>query len=199
MDIAGHPYPAEIQVDSPDQIARWRPLVQWFLAIPHFLVLWALGTVSQVVGIISWFAVVITGRLPAGLAGLQAMYLRYYNRVYVYSGFILEGYPPFSFNPVDHDPGDYDRERVDLEPKLEERNRLTAAFRLILVIPQFVVLFFLGIAAAVVHFVAFFAVIITGRWPEGMQRFVVGVLRWSLRVDAYFLLLTDEYPPFSLD
>jgi hypothetical protein len=47
--------------------------------------------------------------------------------------------------------------------------------------------------------IAFFAVLFTGRWPEGLRSFVVGVMRWGTRVNAYLLLLTDKYPPFSLD
>jgi hypothetical protein len=68
----------------------------------------------------------------------------------------------------------------------------------LLAIPHFIVLTFLGIAAFVVEIIAFFAVIFTGRWPAGMRDFVVGVVRWSTRVNAYVLFLTDEYPPFSL-
>jgi Domain of unknown function (DUF4389) len=47
--------------------------------------------------------------------------------------------------------------------------------------------------------IAFFAVLFTGRWPEGLRSFIVGVMRWGTRVSAYFLLLTDTYPPFSLE
>lgn len=199
MDIAGHPYPAGLEIDSPERIERWRPLVQWLLAIPHLIVLWALGYVSQVVGFISWVIVVITAKLPAGLAGLQTMYLRYSERVSSYAGFLLPEYPPFGFATAERDPGDYARVQVDFEPKLEDRSRLSVFFRWLLLIPQAVCLFFVGIAAAVAHLIAFFAVLITGRWPEGLRRFVVGFMRWSLRVSAYGLLLTDEYPPFSLD
>jgi hypothetical protein len=68
-----------------------------------------------------------------------------------------------------------------------------------LAIPHYIVLFFLDIAAVVVVVVAWFAILFTGRYPEGMFNFVVGVMRWSLRVTAYaFLLVTDRYPPFSL-
>jgi hypothetical protein len=68
----------------------------------------------------------------------------------------------------------------------------------LLVIPHLIVLTFLGIAVFAVWIVAFFAVIITGGWPKGMRDFVVGVLRWSTRVNAYYYFLTDAYPPFSL-
>ncbi len=193
------PYPAAFTLDPPEKIANWRPLVQWILAIPHFVVLNVLQAVSEVVGVISWFAILFTGSLPEGLANLQAMYLRYYLRTSLYAGFLLEDYPPFTFATTPTDPGDYPRLRVGFKPELENRNRLTVGFRIILVIPQFIVLAVLTIAAVVVAFIAFFAVLFTGKWPEGLRNFALGYTRWSLRVQAYFSLLTDEYPPFSLD
>ena len=68
-----------------------------------------------------------------------------------------------------------------------------------LAIPHYIVLFVLYIAVYVVVIIAFFVVIFTGSWPTGMRDFVVGVMRWSSRVSAYILLMTDQYPPFSLD
>ena len=62
-----------------------------------------------------------------------------------------------------------------------------------------IVLFFVWLAAIVVVFIAFFAILFTGRWPRGMFDFVVGTMRWTLRVNAYAQWLqTDRYPPFSL-
>jgi len=70
--------------------------------------------------------------------------------------------------------------------------------KVILVIPHFVVLYVLNIVAFVVAVFAQFAVLFTGKYPSGMHNIVAGVLRWRLRVSAYFLGLTDSYPPFSL-
>jgi hypothetical protein len=68
----------------------------------------------------------------------------------------------------------------------------------LLAIPHYICLLVLGIGVYVVAIIAFFAVIITGSWPEGMRNYVVGVTRWSSRVNLYILLMTDKYPPFSL-
>ncbi|MHB8328379.1 MAG: DUF4389 domain-containing protein [Acidimicrobiales bacterium] len=69
-----------------------------------------------------------------------------------------------------------------------------------LTIPHYVVLFFLGIAAVVASVIAWFSILLTGTHPRSIHDFVVGVLRWSARVEAYaFLLVTDRYPPFSLE
>jgi Domain of unknown function (DUF4389) len=198
MNATGGPYPATFNFDAPERIANWRPLVHWLLAIPHLVILYALGAVSDVVAVISWFAVLFTGRLPAGLAGLQAMYLRYMLRTATYFGFLREEYPPFNFATTPADPGDDPRVGVDLVPQLEGRNRLTVAFRLILAIPQLIVLALLGIALFFVGVIAFFAVLFTGRWPDGLRNFALGAGRWWLRVETYLVLLTDEYPPFTL-
>jgi hypothetical protein len=194
----GGEYPATFAFDAPERIANWRPLVHWLLAIPHLAIVYVLGAVSDVVALISWFAVLFTGRLPAGLANFQAMYLRYTLRTATYFGFLREEYPPFSFTSTSADPGDDLRVGVEFVPDLEDRNRWTVAFRLILVIPQLIVLALLGIALFFVGVIAFFAVLFTGRWPAGLRDFALGVGRWWLRVQAYVVLLTDEYPPFTL-
>lgn len=196
---SGAGYPATFTFDAPERVANWRPLVHWLLAIPHFVVIYVLQIVAEVIALISWFAILFTGRLPEGLANFQVMYLRYVLRAATYYGFLREEYPPFTFATTPADPGDDPRVRVDVAPELEGRNRLTVAFRLILFIPHAFVLMALYLAASVVALIAFFAVLFTGRWPEGMRNFVLGVGRYWLRANAYLNLLTDEYPPFSLE
>jgi Domain of unknown function (DUF4389) len=193
------PYPATFDVERAERVANWRPLVHWLLVIPHIIVLYFVGLVAEVVAFIAWFVILFTGKLPESFAGLIALYVRYNNRVTAYGMFMREEYPPFTFETTAPDPGDDQGVWTNFVPALEGRNRLTTAFRFILVIPQYIVLVFLGIAAGVAWFIAFFAVLFTGNWPEGLRQFVVGVLRWATRVTAYALLLTDEYPPFSLD
>jgi hypothetical protein len=199
METFGQAYPATLEIDRAERIANWRPIVQWLLAIPHFVILSVLGFVAEIVSIIGWFAILFTGKLPEGLANLVCLYVRYNNRTIAYAGFLREEYPPFAFETVAPDPGTYPAVRTGFAPELENRNRLTVAFRLILVIPQLIVLSILGLVAFLAWVIAFFAVLFTGRWPEGLRTFVVGVMRWSTRVTAYLYLLTDEYPPFSLD
>ena len=78
------------------------------------------------------------------------------------------------------------------------QRRLTVLFRLILAIPQFIVLYALGIAAEVVGIIGWFGALFTGALPQFAADFLAGVLRWEARVFAYTALLTDQYPPFSL-
>ncbi len=79
-----------------------------------------------------------------------------------------------------------------------ERNRLTTFFRPIVAIPWLVVAYIYGIAAGVVILIAWFALIILGRYPQGMYNFVGGVLRYSMRANAFAYLQTDAWPPFGL-
>ena len=192
-------YPVRFTFDPPEHIARWRPLVAWLLVIPHLVILYVVQFVAEVCVFIGWFAILFTGRLPEGLARFPVMMLRYQTRVMTYSVFMQEEYPPFAFPSEDADGGDYPRLRVDVDTELDGRNRLTTFFRYFLLIPHVIVLIFLGIAAAFVIFIAWFAVIITGKWPDGLRDFLLGFIRWTTRLNGYALLLTDEYPPFSMD
>lgn len=81
----------------------------------------------------------------------------------------------------------------------EPQRRWTVLIRLILVIPQAIVLLFLGIAGLVVLVLGWFGALFTGRLPDFAEQFLSGLLRWDIRVYSYLALLTDVYPPFSLD
>jgi hypothetical protein len=191
-------YPATLELDASPEIANWRPLVHWLLAIPHLLIAYALQQVAQVVALISWFVIVFTGELPAGLAGFQCLAIRYTARAYSYAFWLREPYPPFEFAMTGTDPRT-DPLRVDLQPALTDRNRLTVGLRFIWIIPAALFAIVLSLAATVALLVGFFAVLFTGRWPAGLRDFMVGSGRYFVRLTAYGYLLTDEYPPFALE
>jgi small-conductance mechanosensitive channel len=190
-------YPLQLELDAPLVVARWRPLVHWLLIIPQAIVVYALAIVQNIIWILSFFAILFTGRMPESFFGFMAMTHRYQWRVGSYYLFMREAYPPFEFQTVGQDPGD-DPARLNIQaaPKL---SRGLIFVKWLLAIPHFIVLFFLGIAVYVVAIIAFFAVLITGQWPESLRAFVIGVMRWSYRVSIYVYLMTDQYPPFSLD
>lgn len=81
----------------------------------------------------------------------------------------------------------------------DRRNRLTAFFRLILAIPLFIYLYVFGIVAAIAAIIAWFAIVITGRYPPGLYDFLAGFNRVVARATAYTVLLCDPYPPFGLE
>lgn len=81
----------------------------------------------------------------------------------------------------------------------EKMSRLTTFFRLLLIIPHAIVLYFLSIVLSVITFIAWLVILFTGAYPKGMYDFAVGIQRWSTRVTGYTMLFTDKYPPFSMD
>ncbi|MCW2781535.1 MAG: hypothetical protein JWR35_1984 [Marmoricola sp.] len=198
-DVVAPAYPVSFSFDPPETVARWRPLVHWLLAIPHFVVLYALAIVASVFTVIAWFAGVFTGKIPEGIQGPIAMYLRYNVRVTTYLMFLRGDYPPFAFDAGLADAGADPLVRVDVTPQLEGRNRLTIFFRYFMLLPQIFVLLFVFIGLYVVMIIGFFAVLILGRWPVGLRNYVIGSLRWSTRLNGYSSLLTDEYPPFGFN
>jgi len=210
-------YPVSYSIQRPDQYNRLTVLFRLILVIPHAILVGAGGvtflnfTLSQHFGggnsyvpiiysglltvvleilvFIAWFAILFTGRFPQSFQGFCIMIFRWTQNVGAYVYLLADPYPPFG-------PGPYPLD-LQIQPA-DEHNRLTTFFRIILVIPHAIVLFFLGIAAGVLTVVAWFAILITGQYPEAFYEFVVGVLRWSARVTAYMYLFVDEYPPFSL-
>lgn len=209
-------YPVTVQV-QPAMEARNRLTTgfRFFLALPHIILVggpvavitsadWSmengadmgfgsgglLGLAVGLAAVLAWFAIVFTARHPEALWRLGAWYLRWRVRATAYLTLLRDEYPPFG-------EGSYPVE-VDLPEPAEPRDRLTVAVRLLMAIPHLFVLWALSIAWAFTTAVAWVAILFTGRYPETLYGFAIGVLAWSVRVEAYMLLLRDEYPPFTL-
>ena len=89
---------------------------------------------------------------------------------------------------------------IDYPDAGKDLHQYQPLFKWLLAIPHYIILFFLAIITIFAVIVAWFIILRTGRYPRKIFYFVVGVIRWGLRVDAYaFLLVTDDYPPFSLN
>jgi hypothetical protein len=196
--MADGSYPARLGIEAPLQVRNWRPLVNWFLAIPHYLILYALRILRQVLTIIAFFTILFTRKIPESIFNMIVMTRRYGWRVSSYVLWMRESYPPFSFTASAQDDGvDPAWLSIDYAPELNRWLVLVKWW--LLAIPHYIVLMFLSIGAIVVALIAFFAVLFTGKYPQGMRSFLIGVSRWSLRVYTYAGLLRDEYPPFSLE
>jgi hypothetical protein len=149
-----------------------------------------LGVVACVVVFIAWFAIVFAGRYPDGLWRLAAFYLRWRVRAIAYLMLLRDEYPPFG-------DGEYPA-WLALEKPDGPRNRLTVFFRIFLVLPHLFLLWLLSIVWAFTTAIAWVVILLTGRYPETLYGFAIGVFAWGVRVEAYMLLLRDEYPPFTL-
>ena len=148
-----------------------------------------LGAVAVFLAIVSWFTIVIAGAHIVGIRQFTAFYLRWRVRAASYLMLLEDAYPPFGDAP-------YPASIAITDPPT--RRRLTVLVRLILAIPHLFVVAFLLLAWGVTTIVAWFSILFTATYPQGLYEFGVGVLRWRLRVEAYLLLMVDEYPPFAL-
>jgi Domain of unknown function (DUF4389) len=191
------PYPAQLEFRGKLQIARWRPLVQWLLAIPQLFIVYALGMLRAALTLIALFTVVFTRRIPRPLFDAIAMTFRYEWRTVSYALFLREDYPPFDFQPTAADDG-VDPHTLVTFTYPEQMLRWQPLVKWLLAVPHYLVLFALSIAAMGVMIAGFFAVLISGEYPQRLRDFLVGVYRYNVRVQAYAGLLTDQYPPFSL-
>jgi hypothetical protein len=184
-------FPLRFDVEYPEQLNRWLPLVKWLLAIPHLLIVYALVNVASVIHLIAFFAILFTTKYPQPLFEFVVNIYRWQANLYAYLGLMRDEYPPFSWEPGQY-PVTFE---IDYP---QELNRWLPLVKWLLAVPHYVVLFFLGIAALAVWVIAFFAILFTATYPRGMFDFIVGVLRWGNRVNAYVYFMRDEYPPFSL-
>lgn len=184
-------FPLRYEVEYPEELSRWLIFVKWLLAIPHTIILIALGLVVWAMTLVALFAILFTRRYPRGLFDFIVGVSRWNANVNVYTSLQRDEYPPFSFDAGQY-PVRYEIEYPD------QLNRWLPLVKWLLAIPHLVIVIALWLATLVVEFVAFFAILFTKRYPRGLFDFVVGVQRWSLRVDAYTNLMRDEYPPFSL-
>jgi hypothetical protein len=149
-----------------------------------------LGAIITVLAVVSWFTIVLSGQHVQGIREITLLVLRWRARVIAYVMLLADGYPPFGDGP-------YPVTLTVVDPPPDARDRLSVGLRLLLVIPHLIALFFITCFWWIITVIAWFAILITGRYPEGLAQPSIGAMRWALRVEAYLLLLVDEYPPFS--
>ena len=212
VEQADYPVAVRVPADTEDR-NRLTTFFRFFLALPHIILVgmpvavvgalsWETetglemssgGILTLVAGlgsVLAWFALVITARHPDALWRLAAWYMRWRVRATAYLTLLRDEYPPFGDDPY---PAALQVSKPDAP-----RSRLTVFFRALLAVPHLVVLSLLSVAWAFTTAVGWAAIILTGRYPEPLYGFALGVFAWSVRVEAYMLLMRDEYPPFTL-
>lgn len=212
---AGVVYPARLSGYLDPNLSRWKWLVKWFLAIPHFIVLFFLWFAFGVVTIVAWFAILFTGHYPRSLFNFNVGVIRWSWRVafYCYAALGTDRYPPFTLERTDY-PADFD---VDYPEKLSHGLVLVKSW--LLAFPHLLIIALLtGTAQTWVYhdgewlqvsagmslfgllvFIAGVILLFTGVYSRGLFDFLMGLNRWIYRVTAYVALMRDEYPPFHLD
>lgn len=212
LSIMQSSYPARLEVDYPSRLGRLSTSMRLLWILPVMALVTTLnGGWEQVLGLESgapfWvFSSGIGGSLAAATAAMIVVRRRYPRwwfdfaleltrfgaRVGAYVALLTDRYPSTEDQQAVHLELDYPEASEDL-------NRWLPLVKWLLVLPHYVPLIVLAVAAVFAVMFAWFSILATGRYPQGLFDFVVGVQRWLLRVDAYaFLLITDRYPPFSL-
>jgi membrane protein YdbS with pleckstrin-like domain len=205
-------YPASLDIDYPKKLDRLTTFFRAIWAIPVLIILVLLTAAGNegfnneagkemskngggiVAGLFAATALMILfqQRYPRWWFDFNLELNRFSMRVSAYLLLLTDLYP----STVEKQSVQLEIEYPDVKRDL---NRWMPLVKWLLAVPHYVVLFVLTIAAVAATVIAWFAILFTGRYPQDLFNFVVGVNRWGLRVNAYaFLLVTDQYPPFSL-
>ena len=201
-------YPVQFNVDFPSKpLSRLSTAFRFIVAIPIVVLLTMLSGEafrdsdnsagnSLVIGGAAVFIplvlmLVFRQKYPRWWFDWNLNLMRFSNRVTAYLALLDDRYPSTDEEQSVHLDFAY--------PDTHQMNRWLPLVKWILAIPHYFVLLLLGLGAVVAVVVAWFAILFTGTYPRSLFDYVVGVLRWSNRVNGYaFTLVTDRYPPFSL-
>jgi hypothetical protein len=213
---AAEVYPVRVDASLDAPLSRWLWLIKWVLVIPHYIVLAFLWVGFVVLSAVAWVAILATGRYPKAIFEFNVGVLRWTWRVQYYAigAFGTDRYPPFT---LADDPS------YPAHLEVEYPQRLSRGLALVkwwlLAIPQYIIValftgggLWLGWRAGlsggswggvgligIMAVIAAVVLLVTGRYPEQIFDFVLGMNRWVLRVAGYAGLMTDRYPPFRLD
>jgi membrane protein YdbS with pleckstrin-like domain len=206
------PYPARLEIDYPERLDRITTAFRLIWIIPIAIIVSLLSATGGT-RVVTETGETIShsgGGIMGGIAAATALMIlfrqryprwwfdfaremtRFSARVTAYGALLTDAYP----STVDEQSVHFEIDYPDVERDL---NRWLPLVKWLLAIPHILVLIVLAILAVFAVIVAWFAILVTAQYPRGLFDFVVGVGRWSLRVQAYaFLLVTDRYPPFTL-
>ena len=212
-------YAARLQIDYPEKLDRTTTFFRIFWIIPIAIILTLISGAGETVtntiildqagrviertqesagGLVSGIAaatalmILFRQRYPRWWFDFQRELTRFGARVGAYFMLLTDQYPSTIEEQAVHLEIDYPDAKNGL-------NRWMPLVKWFLAIPHYIVLAFLGVAAFFAMGIAWFAILFTGQYPRSLFDFIVGVMRWGLRVNAYaFLLATDQYPPFNL-
>lgn len=207
-------YPASLKIDYPEKpLNRLTTFFRLITVIPIGIILslvsgstfektvneaayeitYEIGAAGGIIFFALLLMILFQQKYPKWWFDWNVALTKFMYRVSAYVALLRDEYPSTDEEQAVH----IDIKYPDVKKELNSGMPLIKWF---LAIPHYFVLAFLAFAAVICVIIAWFAILFTGKYPEGLFNFVTGVMRWGLRVEAYaFLLITDRYPPFSLD
>ncbi|MBR9978892.1 MAG: DUF4389 domain-containing protein [Bacteroidetes bacterium] len=184
-------YPAIILLPQPDRSSRLLLLLRPVLAIPHLF--WSLlyGLGAGILHFLSFWSIVFTGRHPKGLWNMLLSYFCYSVRLQAWMLWLTDRYPPFTGAASSGHP-------VAVRIVYPERmSRATVFFRMLLLFPHLFFVIGYTFLCAFVQFLTWWTILFLGRMTDWQYRYIASYCLYTLRLNAYILLLVDEYPPFN--
>lgn len=165
-----------------------------YMVLPHVFLLFFMQIWGSILQFLTFWVILFTGRFPENWFNFQVKLMRWNLRLNARVANLSDGYPSFGLDGTD--------DKTSLEvPYHENPSRgttlLIALFGGLYVgIPHGIILMFRYIGCMVTSFLAFWAVLFTGKYPAGMHKFYVETLRWAQRVGIYMMYMSPDYPPF---
>jgi hypothetical protein len=185
-------YPVRLEVEYPPRLSRVLLFVKWLLAIPHLLVLWILLVLFFFATVFAFFSILLTKRYPRRLFDFSTGVYRWYANVGAYMLLLRDEYPPFSLKPS-RSPVLFE---VDYQ---DEFNRWLPLVKWLFVIPSSIVATALIYGVYLLLIPTWLVILVTGKIPRMLFDFTVGAGRWYLRAYLYTFLMTDKYPPWTME
>jgi hypothetical protein len=173
---------------------RLTTFFRYIVSIPWLIVASIYGFVAEIAAVIAWFAIVFTGKYPQGIYDFNAGYLRMISRVNGFQYLLTDEWPPFGGDEAPDYPI-----RVGVAPPLDEYSRLKTGLRLIFGIPVYLLAIVQAVILGVCALIAWFVILFTGKVPDGLFNPMRSALAYLTRAAAYFLLITEDWPPFSYE
>jgi len=173
---------------------RLTAFFRYIVSIPWLIVAYLYGIVAEICAIIAWFALVFTGRYPEGLYNFNSGYLRMSSRVNSFNYLLTDEWPPFDGSDNPGYPV-----RIGVAEPLDAYSRAKVFFRLIIGIPVMLLAVVQSLILGVCTLITWFAILFTGKHPQGLFDPMRSAMAYLTRATSYFLLLTEDWPPFSLE
>jgi hypothetical protein len=142
---------------------------------------------------ISWLALLFTARYPESLYSFHSSFLRFLARAHAYGALLTDEFPPFNGSPHEGYPV-----RLAIAPAKDSYSRAKVLFRIILIIPVYILAYIMQLILMLVAIVAWFVLVFAGRLPEGLYKPIRAALSYVIKAYSYYMLLTEDYPPIWL-